>query len=182
LWGEGYRLSYDKTEHKNKTIKCPICNKADKEIESLIDSYISPFNGQKYELYYCLNCSLKWWEPLKMLQNFYEQEGYEGYQSFHMGLNDEIGENQKLFLKTAPAKIGKLLDVGCGDGIDFDRKSIDVAQEKRLLKNTFAMSLEQFVLYSEKNNLKFEVITIFEVLEHQDEPSKFIKTLSHMDI
>ena len=41
----------------------------------------------------------------------------------------------------------------------------------------FAMSLEEFYEYAKEKNLKFDVITFFEVLEHQDKPRKFLEML-----
>lgn len=65
-------------------------------------------------------------------------------------------------------------------GIDFDRKSVEVCQKKRALKNTFAMSLEEFADYCKKEGLKFDVITFFEVLEHQDKPKEFLSIVRSM--
>ncbi|MEJ5273907.1 MAG: class I SAM-dependent methyltransferase, partial [Spirochaetota bacterium] len=85
----------------------------------------------------------------------------------------------------------KLLDVGCAEGmfikevnknfpnievygIDFDKKSIQVAKEKFGVKNTSCFSLEEFYDYAVSKNLKFDIITFFEVLEHQTDPNKFL--------
>jgi 2-polyprenyl-3-methyl-5-hydroxy-6-metoxy-1,4-benzoquinol methylase len=37
------------------------------------------------------------------------------------------------------------------------------------------MSLEEFYEYAKEKNLKFDVITFFEVLEHQDKPREFLE-------
>jgi SAM-dependent methyltransferase len=37
------------------------------------------------------------------------------------------------------------------------------------------MSLEEFYKYAKEKNLKFDVITFFEVLEHQDKPREFLE-------
>ncbi len=44
----------------------------------------------------------------------------------------------------------------------------------------FAMSLEEFYDYVKKNNLKFDVITFFEVLEHQDKPREFLRMVKEL--
>lgn len=59
-------------------------------------------------------------------------------------------------------------------GIDFDRKSIKIAKEKFGLENVFSMSLEEFVEFCKRENLRFDIITFFEVLEHQDNPKEFL--------
>ncbi|MEM3872043.1 MAG: class I SAM-dependent methyltransferase [Nitrososphaeria archaeon] len=175
-------------------ISCPICGIAQKE-ENYIETYFFNFNNQEYKLYHCQNCDLQWWEPRKILPEFYEKEGDEGYKARHLGIFEEIGENHKLFFKLMPIKSGKLLDVGCGDGvflkeakkfgfevwgIDLDRKSIKVCQEKWKLKNTFAVTHEEFANFCHKERLKFDIITFFEVLEHQDKPKEFLETIKSM--
>jgi len=92
-------------------------------------------------------------------------------------------------------KKGVLLDIGCGDGvflkevqtlgfevwgIDFDKKSVKVAKEKFKLKNVYPMSLEEFVEFANKRGLKFDVITFFEVLEHQDNPVGFMNNVKNL--
>ncbi|MDW8464057.1 MAG: class I SAM-dependent methyltransferase [Geminocystis sp.] len=173
---------------------CPSCKTSVPE-EKHIETYIAPFNNQEYKLYHYPKCDLQWWEPLKIVPEFYEKEGEEWYAIFHMGINQTIGENHKMFFKHMPLKSGRLLDVGCGDGvfiaeaqrrgyevwgIDFDRKSIQVCQEKRGLKNTFAMTPWEFAEFCQKENLKFDIVTFFEVLEHQDRPREFLEAVKSM--
>ncbi|MDW7973015.1 MAG: class I SAM-dependent methyltransferase [Thermodesulfovibrio sp.] len=173
---------------------CPSCETSVLE-ESYLETYTAPFNNQEYKLYHCLKCDLHWWEPLEIVPEFYEQEGEEDYAILHMGIDRPIGENHKMFFKHVPLKSGRLLDVGCGDGvflveaqkrgyevwgIDFDRKSIQVCQEKRGLKNTFAMTPWEFAEFCQKENLKFDIITFFEVLEHQDKPREFLEAVKNM--
>ncbi|MEM2074300.1 MAG: methyltransferase domain-containing protein, partial [Nitrososphaeria archaeon] len=59
-------------------------------------------------------------------------------------------------------------------------KSIKVCQEKWGLKNTFVMSPQEFAEFCQKEGLKFDVITFFEVLEHQDKPVEFLEAIKSM--
>jgi len=43
------------------------------------------------------------------------------------------------------------------------------------IDTVFARSLEEFYEYAKEKNLKFDVITFFEVLEHQDKPREFLE-------
>ncbi|MEM4620694.1 MAG: class I SAM-dependent methyltransferase, partial [Desulfurococcaceae archaeon] len=53
-------------------------------------------------------------------------------------------------------------------------------QEKWGLKNTFVMSPLEFAEFCQREGLKFDVITFFEVLEHQDRPREFLETIKSM--
>lgn len=175
---------------KSKTIICPLCRINISE-NSYREIYISKLNNEEYKLYHCPNCELEFWSPLRTVSDFYEQEGEEAYELFHSGLR-RMPYWQKPFFKYFPLKSGRILDVGCGDGVflkeaqkngfevwglDFDRKSIKISQEKFGLKNTYAISLKDFAEFASKQNIKFDVITFFEVLEHQDKPEEFINIL-----
>jgi len=169
-------------------MNCPVCSNKIEE-NKFLKTYVAPFNKQEYKLFHCLRCDIQFWHPLKIVPEFYENEGDIAYKFFHEGIENLRGSH-KIFIDRFRRKPkGKLLDIGCGHGvflkeaqkigfevygIDFDSKSIKVVKEKFGLKNTFTKSLKDFYLYAKEHNLKFDVITFFEVLEHQDNPTEFI--------
>ena len=171
-------------------VKCPICY-TEVEERNFKETYVSPYNNQEYKRYECPNCDVHWWEPLKIIPEFYESEVFESYIAFHEGIGTRLGENHKAFFKHFPSSVrGRLLDVGCGDGrflrhakeqgfevwgIDFDKKSVENVKRNLGIDTVFAMSLEEFYEYAKEKNLKFDVITFFEVLEHQDKPREFLE-------
>jgi 2-polyprenyl-3-methyl-5-hydroxy-6-metoxy-1,4-benzoquinol methylase len=171
-------------------IKCPICY-TEVEERNFKETYVSPYNNQEYKHYECPNCDVHWWEPLKIIPEFYESEVFEDYIAFHEGIGTRLHEYHKAFFKYFPSNMrGKLLDVGCGDGrflrhakeqgfevwgIDFDKKSVENVKRNLGIDTVFAMSLEEFYEYAKEKNLKFDVITFFEVLEHQDKPREFLE-------
>ncbi|MDD5639178.1 MAG: class I SAM-dependent methyltransferase [Candidatus Pacebacteria bacterium] len=174
-------------------MNCPIC-KTLIEDEDFLRSYFFLYNNQEYKLYHCLKCDLQFWYPLKIFPELYENEVFKGYIEMHIG-ERKIPEWQKIFVKNFLDKKGSLLDVGCGNGvfikemekigfnvygIDFDSKNIKIAKEKYNLKNVYSMSLELFVPFAEQNNLKFDIITFFEVLEHQDNPVSFVSSIKKL--
>lgn len=83
---------------------------------------------------------------------------------------------------------GELLDVGCGtgnfltaardagyqvSGTELDRNAARFAKERLGLDHVFPMTISEFAdQYSEK---KFDVVTFFEVLEHQATPVAFLQ-------
>ena len=180
--------------------KCPIC---ETKVSKHIETYKSDFNNQEYKLYHCPNCDLQWWEPLKMIPEFYENEGLDGYRVMH---NINIALNSKHFaiksflnfLKQESINKTKIriLDIGCGNGvflknliyywpnkdieieiwgIDLDKKSIAVAQKIVPNGNFKVITLEKFK--NSKEIGKFDIITFFEVLEHQDNPKEFLESI-----
>lgn len=171
---------------------CPICKK---ETQKQLEIFVSEVNNQEYKLYHCNNCSLQFWEPLKIVPEAYEGELVNLYFIFHENLREEISMWHKLFFKYFPFRKGKLLDVGCGNGvflreakklgfecwgIDFDRKSIEVAKRNLNINTLYSMSLEEFYFFAKEKNLKFDIITFFEVLEHQDKPKEFLIMIRDM--
>ncbi len=171
-------------------ILCPLCKTIMNE-NNHKQRYISTINNQEYKLYCCFSCQIYFWNPMEIIPEFYEKEMFATYDDYHMG-DKKLPEWCLPFFTYFPLKKGSLLDVGCADGaflehaqrvgfdvwgIDFDGRSIEVASKKRGLKNVFRMSLEDFLDYAYKENLKFDVITFFEVLEHQDDLEKFLASI-----
>jgi SAM-dependent methyltransferase len=87
----------------------------------------------------------------------------------------------------APKK-GRLLDIGCGNGnflatardrgfevtgIEPDQPAVQFAKEHYQLKDVFAQSPEDF--RRTNPDAKFDVVTFFEVLEHQEDPQAFLQ-------
>jgi 2-polyprenyl-3-methyl-5-hydroxy-6-metoxy-1,4-benzoquinol methylase len=171
-------------------VKCPICY-TEVEERNFKETYVSPYNNQEYKRYECPNCDVHWWEPLKIIPEFYESEVFEYCAAIHEVVGTRLRESHKAFFKHFPSNgRSRLLDVGCGDGrflrhakeqgfeiwgIDFDKNSVENVKRNLGIDTVFAMSLEEFYEYAKEKNLKFDVITFFEVLEHQDKPREFLE-------
>ncbi|MDN5380187.1 bifunctional 2-polyprenyl-6-hydroxyphenol methylase/3-demethylubiquinol 3-O-methyltransferase UbiG [Thermodesulfobacterium sp.] len=173
---------------------CPICEEK-VSVDDYREVYVSPYTKQEYKRYEWPNCDVHWWEPLKIIPEFYESEVFEDYIAFHEGVSLSLGDNHKAFFRYFPLRAGKLLDIGCGDGrfirhakeagfevwgIDFDTKSVETVKRELGIDTVFAMSLEEFYEFAKKEGLKFDVITFFEVLEHQDKPKEFLKMVKDL--
>jgi len=178
-------------------MECIVCSNPIKE-ENFVEEYFSDITKTKYKLYLCSKCGIGFFEPRKLDPSLYEEEAFDAYILFHLGLRS-LYSNHRMFFRYFPKLTGnlKLLDVGCAEGIfikavnekfpnievygiDFDKKSIQVAKEKFGLKNVFALSLEEFYEYAIDQNLKFDIITFFEVLEHQTDPNKFLNIIKSL--
>jgi len=174
---------------------CPICG-ISKNPNNFLKNYISPYNKQEYKLYECSNCLLQWWEPLKIIPEFYESEGCELYIRLHEEIHSPLRSNHLLFFEKFPNYTKeKLLDIGCGNGsflkaakesgfevwgVDLDSKSVEMAKKTVNEDTIFSISFEDFYNFAKKNKLVFNVITFFEVLEHQDNPRKFLEMVKDL--
>lgn len=170
-------------------MNCPTCqshvNKNNPQ-----GNYSSPVSSHTYSLYRCAQCDLEFWEPRKLAQDLYEQDSFSLYGSAHVGLR-RIRPYHRTFFENLPISRGRLLDIGCADGaflkeavlhgfevwgLDFDQKSVERAIANGLPK-VYNISLEKFCDEAHKKALQFHVVSCFEVLEHQDEPMRFIQQI-----
>jgi len=177
------------------SIICPSCGNEIREDYFKRKYLYKPLN-KEYKLYHCDKCDLEFWTPLEFVKEIYESEELWGYVKFHQG-SIELGKDHLIFLNSYRDKVNrlKLLDIGCGNGsfiykarelgfdvygIDIDSKSIQAAKEKLGLKNVYNMNFDEFVEYAKKEGLKFDVITFFQVLEHQTDPKGFIQKVKEL--
>jgi 2-polyprenyl-3-methyl-5-hydroxy-6-metoxy-1,4-benzoquinol methylase len=167
---------------------CPLCPENDNSQYVSGATHLSGFNGQEYRLRDCANCGLRYWTPLKIIPEFYEDEGFEAYAGYHTSARP-FPPWALPFFDRFPLRTGKLLDVGCGDGsflaraekagfecfgIDLDERSIASAKLSFGLRAVNRSTLEDYVALCKDKDVRFDAITFFEVLEHQDRPSLFL--------
>ena len=177
-------------------ISCPNCRYliAEKEYKRY---FVSPKNDKRYNLYHCPQCDLEYWNPRNIDHAYYEDEAAYAYILFHRGAL-KLPKWSKWFLETFnhdDAKGQTLLDIGCGNGlflseakkksyevhgIDLDKRSIDVAKQTYGIEHVYASTLSDFVVRAKEEGLTFDLITFFEVLEHQPDPTEFLAQVSSL--
>lgn len=159
---------------------CPACG--DHTCQDAVERY------GKYSLFACQACDLYYWHPRAMPDASWYEQMYGGRDTKLLPL--EPGHEYFLVDPLAP-KRGELLDIGCGTGnflsaaraagyqvtgIELDGNAAAFAKEKIGLSGVFPLSVSEFARqYSGK---KFDVISFFEVLEHQAEPGEFVENVS----
>jgi SAM-dependent methyltransferase len=171
----------------NSIIRCAVCA-TEATANDPPKQHHATHNDITYTLYTCPSCTLKFWWPLKADPSVYEDEGFEAYKDYHSGARPFPRWAEALFVQL-PATAGRALDVGCGDGavlarlaalgfethgIDLDEKSISVARTKYGLTNVQSVTLDKYVRDCREHDTRFDLITFFEVLEHQDDPLAFL--------
>jgi SAM-dependent methyltransferase len=174
-------------------IVCPVCSQ--KSTQSGIQQYIEPITRVDYKLYFCKNCEVEFWTPLIMPPpSYYEKQCGADYKSRHEEGNLRLQPWHKVFIKNYDKLDlkGKILDVGCADGgflrrmkdlgwdvygIEMDTLSSSNAKINCKTDYIFP-SFEALLGRIEPNS--FDIITFFEVLEHQADPKDFIASVKKL--
>jgi len=177
---------------KEKLSKCPLCKSALFLNDTQIEDY--SVSHEKFQLSKCSNCELKFTNP-RPTQNdigpYYDFPEYYSHENKISNLTQAIysyvrkyavNSKVELFNTLKPAK-GNLLDYGCGtgelvakaksegwnvEGIEPNEKARKYASDKAqiTIKKEF-----------EGTEQKYDVISLFHVLEHIHELRKTVKKL-----
>ncbi|MGH9735914.1 MAG: class I SAM-dependent methyltransferase [Candidatus Acidiferrales bacterium] len=159
-----------------ETAVCPACGETTSSVLSEVFHHAW--------LYACSNCDLQFWHPVTMPDASWYEMTYQGRDQTTMSLEP----GHRFFLKDPKApRRGRLIDLGCGTGnflaaardagfdvtgIEFDHAAVRFAQQHYGLTEVFALHPEQF--RKSRPQEYFDVVTFFEVLEHQDKPRQFL--------
>src|SRR5258708_30618296 len=139
----------------------------------------------RYERFGCAGCGRQYWEPREMPDARWYEQMYGGRDEKLLPL--EPGHKYFLADSLAP-RGGKLLDIGCGTGnllaaardagydvtgIELDRNAARFAKERLGLQDILPLSISEFA--KQHKGERFDVVTFFEVLEHQAAPVEFLQ-------
>ena len=169
-------MSYERLEH------CPICGKEDfKNFLVVTDNAVSK---ESFVIVECENCTFKFTNPRPDMANigkYYESEDYISHSNTKTGIINRayhvvrsITTKQKVELinRHAPRK-GSLLDYGCGTGVFLTACKKDGWQIKGVEPTAKARDVaaaqtgaEIATTLEELQGQKFDVITLWHVLEH----------------
>jgi SAM-dependent methyltransferase len=154
---------------------CPACGQAPG------DAPIEVFHASK--LFACTACDLHFWHPVAMPDAGWHESAYQGRD--HTAMPLEPGHRFFLSDPKAP-RSGRLLDIGCGvgnflaaardagfevTGVELNQNAVRFAREHYGLPRVVAMRPKEFL--GAHPGERFDVVTFFEVLEHQDDPAGF---------
>lgn len=164
------------------TPACPACLKI--SLNAATERY------GKYELFDCAACGLQFWEPRAMPDASWYEQMYGGRDEKLLPL--EPGHRYFLTDELAPRR-GDLLDIGCGtgnflaaarnagysvSGTELDRNAAQFAKEKLGLPRVHGLTVSEFAKQHPVE--KFDVVSFFEVLEHQTAPAEFLENVKSL--
>lgn len=167
-----------------RSAACPSCE----ALASPKMTYRSPHNRTEYTLQHCPGCALEFWTPLEVDLSIYQDDGFDAYRSYHAGTRPFPRWALALFEQPL-GDVRRALDIGCGDGavmwrlketgidvsgIDLDADSVTIARQRCGQSSCRVATLEQYVGESGGAAEGFDLITFFEVLEHQVDPKGFL--------
>lgn len=159
---------------------CPACGEASRK--AAIEEY------GRYKLFGCGSCGLQFWQPREMPNARWYEQMYGGRDEKLLPL--EPGHKYFLADPLAP-RGGDLLDIGCGtgnflgaarkagfrvSGTELDRNAARFAKERVGLERVFPLTISEFA--EQHADEKFDVVTFFEVLEHQATPREFLQKVN----
>ena len=155
---------------------CPACG------HQAFDAVLERFG--RYECFACA-CGLHFWNPREMPDARWYERVYGGRNMKLLPL--EPGHKYFLTDPAAP-RGGKLLDVGCGtgnflaaartagyevSGTELDTDAARFAKDQVGLPHIFPLAVLEFV--QQHPGKTFDIVTFFEVLEHQATPAAFLE-------
>lgn len=150
--------------------------------------------GCRYELAHCRACDLMFWTPpLLPTETYYSSLDFGTYDTSHGSGHEELSAHQQGFAQNYRGPRGRLLDVGCSDGnflrwaqsngfevygVDIDRVALQHA--RRITPRVWLLTLAEFAEWASGRGLRFDVITFFDVLEHQPQPLPFLRAAARL--
>jgi len=167
--------------------QCPVCDCQ----EGKGKKFEKKRHQIKWDLFECPECTFQFWYPPTQAVRAFFEETYKDFAD--VNTTPRLEERHKLLLKGMPIKSGSILDIGCGDklflpeadkmgydvwGLDFNRKVIEKNKTLFNLPNYYAESI--YDVHKLKGLPKFDMITFFEVLEHIEEPKRFLETVREL--
>jgi 2-polyprenyl-3-methyl-5-hydroxy-6-metoxy-1,4-benzoquinol methylase len=182
-------------ETHKKFSACPICNKED--IASLLHTKDYSLTGEDFQIIQCANCTLEYTDPApskEAIAPYYNFPSYISHTDTKEGLVNQIYHkvrNHTLTQKTNWVQSlftghkGQLLEVGAGTGA-FAHSMLnkgwkvtalepDSASRQKALEN-YNINLLPIEELFQLEPAKYEVITLWHVLEHVHDLNTYMKT------
>ncbi len=182
------------SENNKQFSPCPICNKED--ISTLLHTKDYSLTGEDFQIIQCANCSLEYTDPVPskdLIAPYYNFPSYISHTDSKEGFVNKLYHkvrNRTLIQKTNWVQSlftghkGHILEVGAGTGAFANAMSKkgwkltalepDAASRQKALENYAIQLLPIEELYT-LEPAKYEVITLWHVLEHVHDLNAYMK-------
>ena len=175
-----------------KILLCPICK--GKSFGHHLKALDHNFSGDYFSISQCNNCGYRFTNPRpkeKTIGSYYKSDNYVSHNSSKRGIINKIyhvvrayqfRKKRKEILSLKKTKENELLDIGCGTGdfinymkrkgwnvagVEADQKARELAKKK--------VDLEVYSSVNDEKLSKYDVITMWHVLEHIYDLDYFFK-------
>ncbi|MBI4057286.1 MAG: methyltransferase domain-containing protein [Elusimicrobia bacterium] len=155
--------------------------------ENFLEEHFDRHERKTYRLYECPSCGVGFFEPRTLVSGEWYEKAYPLRVEEHRSSPEDDWRFNTFLEEKIPRE--SLLDVGCGEGgflkiaqergfrgtgVDYDARVIAAAREKGL-SDVHCLDWDAFL--SQNRSRSYDAITLFDVLEHQPEPARFLKTI-----
>jgi len=177
-----------------KNVKCLICNTS-----NFIQKATMVRDSKKHKILKCNNCTYLQLFPIPTKEELkkYNDENlqdknieYFGTISDHRKKSLEDTTRRVCFLKKHVKKKSKILEIGSGHGFfleamrkeGYDVTGVEISKEKKkILKKVTNIEILDINIGEQTPDIKkVDVIVLFHVLEHIDDPIKFLENLKKL--
>lgn len=181
-------------------MKCLICKTETRLVLQKMKGYM---DGQYYDIYECPNCNISFSNPLKTVDFIYDSiykysqriPGYSRYFKYakniktksdplkYLAGSEPIYWSVKEFLRPYKEQNKKILEIGSGLGYltyalnftGYDCLGVDISSNAiEKAKVNFGNYYKSIDIFDKRFDEKFDLIIMTEVVEHVEDPVKFI--------
>jgi SAM-dependent methyltransferase len=177
---------------EKSTVTCPACKAVGKT--DVVEK------AKTYEMHQCPECGVVFAQPMNHPGASWYHEAYSASTIGERAL-DATNPTKLLrgahrpFFHDLPNRKGRLLDIGCGEGaflavvrqyynvsgVDIQEQAVQKARKRYGLEDVHPGTLESFFqTWSVRQQEPYDVITLFDVLEHFEDPSASVNMIRTM--
>lgn len=173
-------------QESTKACSCPVCGSSQSapQVETAINDAADYITGDKFQVLQCSNCSLAWTAPQPTNLDRYYPAKYRRYNALILGILKTLYRIRARGWSSRFTQPGSALEIGCGDGFMLDAlRSLGWSvsgTERTADMAKFASEHFGLKVYADDqeklpSDAKFDMIVMFQVLEHLTDPLEQIK-------